>query len=91
MNRRFTIDGCEWDVYDFVQEIAGRRGVPLGSSKATARAFVPVGGGMVMVYQFGAVAYRDTAPRTLEQQLRYARALEANAAQRLDGGSNATR
>jgi hypothetical protein len=59
--------GRVWQVFDFSIVDKERKRRPLGDEKAEARAFVA--GADVMVYRFGLIAYRDTTPRNLEQQL----------------------
>lgn len=80
--------GRAWHVYDVRSAAGRRRAVPIGDCRSEARAFVPAGGdGPVLVYSFGAVAYRDDLrPKFLEDQLRFAEPLDASAAARLRGG-----
>ena len=79
--------GRGWRVYDFRLVGGRRRAVPVGDWRSEARAFVPVDGcGPVLVYSFGPVAYRaDLLPRLLEDQLRFAKPLHANAGDRIAG------
>jgi hypothetical protein len=75
--------GRAWHLYDF-QTICGRRSaVPINDPRAEARAFIPVGGGMVLIASFGPVSQRSTEPRLVEGQLHVAKPLFANAVQRV--------
>ena len=49
-------------------------------------AFVAVDDGTVLVYQFGYVAYHVTEPKILADELRFAKPLNATAAQHMTGG-----
>lgn len=83
--------GRTWHVFDYivvgVGQIAKKRAVPIGDYRSEARAFVPVNReGPVLVYSFGAVAYRDDLrPKFLEDELRFAKPLGATAADRMQG------
>jgi hypothetical protein len=85
--------GRSWLVYDFKTVERRRRGVPVGHWSAEARAFVPVDQqGPVLIYTFGAVAYHEFPPRAkmLENELRFARPLNATAADRMAGADRAS-
>ena len=75
--------GRAWHLYDF-RTIDGRRSpVPINDPRAEARAFIPVGGGMVLIANFGLVSQRSTDPKLVEGQLHFAKPLFANAVQRV--------
>jgi hypothetical protein len=75
--------GRAWHLYDF-QTIDGRRSaVPINDPRAEARAFVPVGGGMVLIANFSPVSHHSTEPKLVEGQLHFAKPLFANTAQRM--------
>jgi len=83
--------GRAWHIFDYRVINAGaqakKRAVPIGHWSAEARAFVPASGeGVILVYPFGPVAYRDDLrPRFLEDQLRFAKPLNATAGERMRG------
>ena len=82
--RYVDASGRAWDVYDF-KTVAGRKKrVPINRWDAEARAFVGVNSGVVLAYRFGYIAYRCTEPKLLEDQLRFAKPLNATAAERMD-------
>jgi hypothetical protein len=87
---RFTYDaGRTWHVYDFRVVERIHRGVPIGDWRSEARAFVPVAHeGPVLVYGFGPVAYRELKPKFLNDQLRFAKPLNATAGDRMTGHSS---
>lgn len=78
--------GRVWHVYDFWVVRDRKRGLPINDPQAERRAFVPVGGGTVMVYEFGRVAYRTMEPKLVEYQLAAAKPIDATAGERLNGG-----
>jgi hypothetical protein len=64
----------DWDVIDFKLSKPPKdtkKRVPIGSPDAAGRAFYRPG--EVRLYWFGAVAYRDTSQRTLENQFAIAK------------------
>lgn len=78
--------GLEWDVVDWRIVRDKRKRVELGSWESEGRAFVPYGReGDVMLFEFGRVAYRDTADRTLADQFRSAKPVSVDAARRYWG------
>lgn len=87
------VAGRSWHVFDY--RVIGngpdakKRALPIGDWRAEARAFVPVNrDGPVLVYTFGPVAYRDSPPQAkmLENELQFAKPLDATAASRMSGG-----
>lgn len=84
--------GRKWHVFDYRVVASGpdakKRAVPIGHWSSEARAFVPVNReGPILIYSFGAVAYRDDLrPRFLEDELRFAKPLNASAGERMTGG-----
>jgi hypothetical protein len=82
---RFVDDaGKEYDVFDF-KTGAGhrRRRVPLNHWSAEARAFVPVDGGPVLIASFVPFGHHTTERKLMLDQLRFAKPLHANAAERM--------
>ena len=82
--------GREWRVFDYKVINSGaeakKRAVPVGHWSAEARAFAPANAaGAILIYSFNATPYRDTEPRTLEDQLRFAKPLHSTAAERMTG------
>lgn len=77
--------GRAWHVYDYHVVRDRKRALPINDSRAETRAFVPVGGGTVMVYEFGRVAYRTMEPKLVEYQLAAAKPLGATAGEPLSG------
>jgi hypothetical protein len=73
----------EFDVYDFRIENGQRKRVPINDRSAEARAFVPVGGGTVLVYAFGYVAYHSTEPKLIAGDFHFAKPLHPSAAERM--------
>ena len=66
--------GRPWEIIDFkrpdLDPRAKAKRVALGHHSASGRSFTPHGWtGPTMLYDFGAIAYRDTEDRTLEAQL----------------------
>jgi hypothetical protein len=78
--------GRAWHVYDFWVVGNRKRALPINDRRAEKRAFVPVGGGTVMIYEFGLTSYRTMAPKLVEDQLRSAKPIDATAGERLNGG-----
>ena len=78
--------GRVWRVYDYHVVRDRKRALPINDSRAELRAFVPVGGGTVMIYEFGRVAYHVTEPKLVEYQLAAAKPIGATAGERLNGG-----
>ena len=75
-----------WDVIDYRVVAGKKKRLALGDPNAEGRAFVPDGWtGAVMLYRFGSVAYRTTDPKILADQLRLAKPVNANAAERMNG------
>lgn len=80
-------EGKAWGIVDCWRPgLAGpRKRLPLGSTKAEFRAFVPhKREGPVMVFTFGRIAYHETADRFLRGQLRFAKPAAANTRERMD-------
>jgi hypothetical protein len=82
---RFTdSSGRRWLVYDFRIVDRRKRAVPMNDASAEARAFVPADReDSVLIYAFGHVSYRVTTPKVLEDQLRFAKPLDATPAERM--------
>jgi hypothetical protein len=78
--------GRAWHVYDFRLVAGQRRAVPIADWRSEARTFVPVDReAPVLVYAFGFVAYRDDLrPKFLEDELRFAKPLNARTGERMD-------
>jgi hypothetical protein len=84
---RFTdAAGRAWHVFDYHVVRDRKRALPINDPRAERRAFVPVGGGTVMVYEFGRVAYHTMEPKLVEYQLTAAKPIDATPGERLDGG-----
>ena len=86
MDQFLDAAGQPWEVIDFKTDVlrGKKRRVLIGDWEADGRAFVPIGRTEdVRCFEFGKVAYRDTAPRTLAEQFRLAKPASANAAQRM--------
>jgi hypothetical protein len=79
--------GRAWHVYDFRIVNGRKRAVPINDPRAEKRAFVPATGGTVLIHEFGLVSYHSTANKLIEDQLRFAKPLDATAGERLNGGS----
>jgi hypothetical protein len=76
--------GDAWEILDYRFEKGKRRRVALSNWEAEGRAFVPhARDGTIMLFEFGRIAYRDTADRTLAQQLAHALPVGASAAERM--------
>lgn len=82
---RFTDSrGRAWDVYDFkIGPDRKRRAVPINHPSSEGRAFVSPDRTTVLIYTFRLVEYRVTEAKFLEDQLRFAKPLNANAAERM--------
>jgi hypothetical protein len=78
--------GRAWHVYDFHIVRDRKRPLPINDPQAERRAFVPVGGGTVLIYEFGRVAYHATEPKLVQYQLAAAKPIDATAGERLNGG-----
>ena len=77
-------DGRAWDVVDFRVIDRRKRTVPFCHRSAEGRAFVPVNrDGPVLLYTFGLVSYHSAERKCLEDQLRFAKAPYASAAERM--------
>jgi hypothetical protein len=82
--------GQSWHVIDYrVNLPTGRKmPLPLGSSQADGRAFLPVDRSRpTLIHRFGLRPRHDTAPATLERQLGLARLATDVAAQDLENSS----
>jgi hypothetical protein len=81
---RFTdSQGRLWRVYDFRTVDGHKHALPINDPLSEARAFVSPDRATILVYAFGAVAFRETEPRSLEDQLHFAKPLFESAAQRM--------
>jgi len=69
--------GRAWHVYDFHIVCDRKRALPINDRQAERRAFVPVCGGAVLIYEFGRVAYNTMEPKLVEYQLAAAKPLGA--------------
>jgi len=78
--------GRAWHVYDFCVVRDRKRALPINDRRAEKRAFVPVGGGTVMIYEFGFTSYHTMEAKLVENQLRTAKPIDATAGERLNGG-----
>jgi hypothetical protein len=78
--------GRAWHVYDFWVVRDRKRALPINDPRAEKRAFVPVGGGTVMIFEFGRISYHTMEPKLVEYQLTAAKPIDATAGERLNGG-----
>lgn len=65
--------GTVWAFRDYRVTDAGPEPVLLGDAAGEYRAFIDEQGGQILVYRFGEVSYRATAPNVLEAQLLFAK------------------
>lgn len=79
--------GRAWHVYDYHIVRDRKRALPINDPKAERRAFVSVGGGTVLIYEFARVAYHTMEPKLVEYQLDAAKPLGATAGERPNGGA----
>jgi len=77
--------GRTWHVYDYHVVRGRRRALPINDYRAERRAFVPVAGGTVLIYEFLPVSYHSTEPKLVHDQLRIAKAIDASAGERMNG------
>jgi len=83
---RFTdAIGRTWHVYDFHIVRGRKRALPINDERAERRAFVPVAGGTVLIYEFLPVSYHSTQQKLIQDQLRIAKPIDATAGERMDG------
>jgi hypothetical protein len=73
--------GAVWAFRDYRLTDDGPEPVRLGHSAAEYRAFVAEAGEQLLVYTFGQVSYRTTAPNVLEAQLLFAKPAGREASQ----------
>jgi len=57
----------------------------INDHRAERRAFVPVAGGTVLIYEFLPVSYHSTQQKLIQDQLRIAKPIDATAGERMDG------
>jgi hypothetical protein len=77
--------GRVWNVYYYRVVRDRRRALPINDQRAERRAFVPVAGGTVLIYEFLPVSYHSTEPKLVQDQLRNAKPIDATAGERMDG------
>jgi hypothetical protein len=65
--------GAVWAFRDYRVTESGPEPVRLGDPAGEYRAFIGEGSGQLVVYKFGDLSYRTTAPNVLEAQLLFAK------------------
>jgi len=79
--------GRPWHGCDFPVVEQRKPGLLINDLRAEKRAFVPATGGTVLIYEFSPVSYHSTAKKLIEDQLRFAKPIDATAGERLNSGS----
>ena len=75
--------GLDWEIIDWQIKAGKRKRVTLGDWSAEGRAFVPYNReGQVLLFDFGRIAYRDAADRTLRDQHAHAKPVHLDPARR---------